>query len=218
VLRALGVTPELLPEQPAMREPWLITFTPPEERNVQNTKEGPVSTVVWVWKLRPITGEPGVIPEVSIPYFDTSQREEKSVIIPASPIGYASFASNNSEAWQSGFKASGWQWAAGLSGIFVAIFSTLRGMQFTSAPIKRIQNWMDQRAEMAELKRLEKHSDLLELPKRSIHQKEHRSNSPEEFTKSMKPLYKINFLNSSCGNRLTSANLQPVSGGHTDEP
>jgi len=161
VLRALGVTPELLPEQPAMREPWLITFTPPEERNVQNTKEGPVSTVVWVWKLRPITGEPGVISEVSIPYFDTTERQAKTVIIPAAPIGYASFSSNDSASWQAGFRANSLIWLAAIGGMLAALLVALRGMEFTTAPIKRLSDWKARRKEMAELKRLEKRGDVL---------------------------------------------------------
>ncbi len=160
VLRALGVTPELLPEQPAMREPWLITFTPPEERNVQNTKEGPVSTVVWVWKLRPITGEPGVISEVSIPYFDTTQRQAKSIVIPAAPIGYASFSSNDSASWQAGFRANGLIWTAVIGGMLVALVTVLQGMKFTTAPIERLTDWNERRRAKAELKRLEKLGDV----------------------------------------------------------
>lgn len=100
VLRALGATPEMMPPQPALREPWLITFTPPEERDFQVTPQGPVTTLTWRWTLRPITGEPGVLPAVTIPYFDTAARTARTVTLPAAPIGYASFADNAARGWR----------------------------------------------------------------------------------------------------------------------
>jgi hypothetical protein len=102
ILRALGVAPERLPEQPPMREPWLITFAPPEERSVQITPAGPVSTVIWRWTLRPITGEPGVIREVTLPWFDTGSGEAKIATIPAAPFGYASFRASEGAHWRTG--------------------------------------------------------------------------------------------------------------------
>ena len=101
VLRAFGATPEMMPQQPVLRQPWLISFAPPEERNFQVTPEGPVSTVVWTWKLRPITGEPGVIPPVTIPWFDTGSRTPETATIPSASIGYASFSDNAAARWQS---------------------------------------------------------------------------------------------------------------------
>ena len=116
VLRALGATPEMMPQQPALREPWLITFTPPEERDFQVTSQGPVTTLVWVWKLRPITGEPGVIPEVVIPYFDTETRTARTARLTAAPVGYASFGAN---------AASGWREDLGVGQFHVAVFCTI---------------------------------------------------------------------------------------------
>lgn len=90
-IRALGALPQMLPPRPEMREPWLITFAAPEERSLLITPDGPVAIVVWQWHLRPRTGEPGVLPEFRIPWFDTRAREMREAVIPAIPFGYASF-------------------------------------------------------------------------------------------------------------------------------
>lgn len=90
-LRARGTLPEALPPRPVVSEPWLITFAAPVERRLILTEEGPVSEVIWVWQFRPETGEPGVIPPVTIPYFNATTREMDAVRIAALPIGYASF-------------------------------------------------------------------------------------------------------------------------------
>ncbi|SDE78191.1 Oxygen tolerance [Salipiger thiooxidans] len=124
VLRAFGATPEMMPQQPVLRQPWLISFAPPEERNFQVTPEGPVSTVVWTWKLRPITGEPGVIPPVTIPWFDTGSRTPETATISSASIGYASFSDNAAARWQS-LGGGGWPvWAlSGLAALVVVALS-----------------------------------------------------------------------------------------------
>ncbi|MCB4767912.1 hypothetical protein LGR54_04785 [Ancylobacter sp. Lp-2] len=91
-----GTLPHLLPPRPAMREPWLISFAAPEQRELRLTPEGPVTTVTWDWHLRPKTGEPGVLPAVALPWFDTVTRQMRVAEIPAIPFGYASFGDNRS--------------------------------------------------------------------------------------------------------------------------
>ncbi|WP_372834395.1 hypothetical protein [Puniceibacterium confluentis] len=107
ILRVFGATPEMLPTQPPMRAPWLITFSPPEHRSQQLTPQGPVTTVIWRWTLRPTTGELGVLPAVTIPWFDTDAGQARTLTIPAAPIGYLSFADNSAASWRTGF-AGGW--------------------------------------------------------------------------------------------------------------
>jgi len=97
-LRAEGTLPHLLPARPAMREPWLISFAAPEQRELQPMPDGPVTTVIWEWHLRPKTGEPGVLPAVAIPWFDTATRQMRTAEIPVIPFGYASFRDNRSGA------------------------------------------------------------------------------------------------------------------------
>ncbi|MBB3773581.1 hypothetical protein FHS55_004223 [Angulomicrobium tetraedrale] len=95
-LKADGALPHMLPPRPVLREPWLISFAAPEQRETLPTPSGPVTTLVWEWHLRPKTGEPGVLPPVSIPWFDTVTREMRIAEIPALPFGYASFHDNRS--------------------------------------------------------------------------------------------------------------------------
>lgn len=90
-IRARGTFPESLPPRPVVSEPWLISFAAPVERRLVLTADGPVSEAVWTWQLRPETGEPGVIPPVTIPYFNAASRQMDALEIPALPIGYASF-------------------------------------------------------------------------------------------------------------------------------
>lgn len=91
-VRADDTLPHLMPPRPEMRAPWLISFTAPEVRETTPTPEGPETIVVWEWHLRPKTGEPGVLPAVEIPWFDTVSRRMQVAEIPAIPFGYASFS------------------------------------------------------------------------------------------------------------------------------
>ncbi len=91
VVQALGALPQMVPPQPSIREPWLITFTAPEERTLLITPDGPLTTVVWQWKLRPKTGEPAVLPAIPLRWFDAEARRMVTTWIPALPFGYASF-------------------------------------------------------------------------------------------------------------------------------
>lgn len=93
-LMALGVLPELFPPQPQMRAYWLITFSPPEERKLILTENGPITQVIWSWEMRPITGEPGVIREYKIPWLNTKTRQMEMIELAPAPFGYASFAEN----------------------------------------------------------------------------------------------------------------------------
>ncbi|WGD28319.1 hypothetical protein AncyloWKF20_10820 [Ancylobacter sp. WKF20] len=95
-LKADGALPHRLPPRPVLREPWLISFAAPEQREMLPTLAGPVTTLVWEWHLRPKTGEPGVLPPVTIAWFDTVSREMRTAEIPALPFGYASFHDNRS--------------------------------------------------------------------------------------------------------------------------
>lgn len=90
-LRAEGVLPEMLPPRPVIQQPWLIAFAGPNERTMERSAAGLVSSVTWTWQFRPETGEPGVLPPVPIPFFNTTTRRIEAVEIPPLPIGYASF-------------------------------------------------------------------------------------------------------------------------------
>lgn len=152
VLRALGATPEMLPEQPALREPWLITFTPPEQRDLQVTPQGPVTTIVWTWTLRPVTGEPGVLPEVAIPWFDTAARAARNATIPAAPIGYASFADNAGTGWRAG-PGVGVPHLTVLAAALLAGLAFILGRERTFAlDCGRLRRWMRTRMDLLRLR------------------------------------------------------------------
>lgn len=93
-LRAADTLAHLMPPRPKIRQPWLVTFTAPEVRETKASSEGPLTTVIWEWHLHAKTGEPGVLPPIAIPWFDTVSRQMRQAEIPAIPFGYASFAAN----------------------------------------------------------------------------------------------------------------------------
>lgn len=101
-LRAEGALPHQLPPRPDIREPWLKSFTSPEQRSVAPTPEGPVSTVVWEWSLQPVTGEPAVLKAFAFPWLDTETRQVEIAAMKPIPFGFASFAANIADARQEG--------------------------------------------------------------------------------------------------------------------
>lgn len=127
-LTAAGTLPHSLPPRPVLRAPWLISFAAPEQRDMRPTPAGPVTTVVWEWHLRPTTGEPGVLPPVPIPWFDTASREMRKAEIPALPFGYASFHDNRSGTGRlpAGPMAAGV--AAGIAGALTGLGLCLAGL------------------------------------------------------------------------------------------
>ncbi len=143
ILRAYGAMPEVLPEQPPLREPWLITFAPPQERSLQVTPQGPVATVVWTWTMRPISGEPGVLHEVSIPYFDTVEGRARNITLPAAPIGYASFSDNTAAGWRRGVGV-GWQHLALIgAGLVVALLMSARDRDLRTRTLRDLRGRLD---------------------------------------------------------------------------
>ncbi|MBN8918656.1 MAG: BatD family protein [Rhizobiales bacterium] len=89
-IEAQGAPSHLVPPRPIVRAPWLISFAAPEARTQRLTPDGPVTTVIWEWHMRPSTGDPAVLPAIAIPWFDTETRQMRTVEIPAIPFGYAS--------------------------------------------------------------------------------------------------------------------------------
>ncbi len=153
VIRALGATPEMMPPQPPLRAPWLITFAPPVQRDFQITAQGPVTTDVWTWTLRPTTGEPGVLAPVTIPYFDTGARTARTATLPAAPIGYASFADNAALGWRGDVGVGRAHLAVlGASAVLVVILSA-RGRAGASTAVLRLRTWIARRRDLGRLRR-----------------------------------------------------------------
>lgn len=133
VLKALGATAEMLPTQPPMRQPWMITFSRPEQRKTELTPLGPLTTVVWQWTMRPTTGEPGVIPEVVIPWYDTREGKPRTIVLKAAPFGYQSFRDNNAEHWRPGFGGIPLVTGAALLGALFALVVLTPGQRIRSS-------------------------------------------------------------------------------------
>ena len=91
-IEATGLPANALPPPPKMLAPWLISFTAPEQRSVELTENGPVSTVVWQWRMRPVSSEPGRLPAFHIPWFDTSTRQMRDIVLGSQRISFAAMA------------------------------------------------------------------------------------------------------------------------------
>lgn len=133
-MEAVGTLPHLMPPRPDIRAPWLISFTSPEERSATLTADGPISTVVWEWHLRPRTGQPGVMPAAAFPWFDTDNRYIEVAPLKPIPFGFASFGAN----FQTGRPAPALTLAmAGLvmgGGLIAGLAIMLRGQGMTAGP------------------------------------------------------------------------------------
>ena len=88
-ITATGVTAEALPPPPKMRARWLISFIAPEERSTELTPKGPISTVTWRWRMRPVSSEPGRLKAFHIPWFDTRSRQMRDVVLSSQRIAFA---------------------------------------------------------------------------------------------------------------------------------
>ena len=89
-LTAAGVGPEMLPVAPAMGGEGLIAFQGPEDRTVELTPEGPVSTVTWRWTVRMLSPGAKPLETASIPWFDTMSRSRQEIIIAPQRVALAS--------------------------------------------------------------------------------------------------------------------------------
>lgn len=92
-----GQTAENLPLPPQMRAPGLIAFMDPEERSTEVTREGPVATVKWGWRVRPATAEPALLPAFHIPWFDTTSRQMRDIVLGSQRLAYAAIATETTE-------------------------------------------------------------------------------------------------------------------------
>jgi hypothetical protein len=74
---------------PLLRSPGVITFADPEERSTQLTREGPVSRVTWRWTIKPALPRGAVLQAVKIPWFDTTARMARDVVLTAERVAPA---------------------------------------------------------------------------------------------------------------------------------
>ncbi|NDW04150.1 BatD family protein [Jiella pacifica] len=88
-ITAVGQTAAALPPPPKVVAPWLIAFIAPEIRTTEITRDGPVGTVQWQWRMRPSRSEPGRLPAYHIPWFDTQSREMRDLVMKSRRFAYA---------------------------------------------------------------------------------------------------------------------------------
>jgi hypothetical protein len=157
--------PHLLPPRPIVRQPWLISFSAPEVRALKPTPQGPETTIVWEWHLRPKTGEPAVLPPVEIPWFDTVSRQMRVAEIPAIPFGYASFEANRAGTGRlpaSQTATAGALFAAGLiAGLALAL--TGASPRRKTQILKRLKRWSPHDPTRSALKAAARTKDLTAL-------------------------------------------------------
>lgn len=142
-MKALGALPHQLPPRPDLREPWLISFTEPEQRSVQPSPDGPVSTVVWEWSLQPRSGEPAVLKAFAFPWLDTDTRQIKVAAMKPIPFGFASFAANIADAgpargWN-GLIATALIGAGLIAGLAAALLG--RGLRPPASVMRQWRRW-----------------------------------------------------------------------------
>ncbi|SON54572.1 hypothetical protein HDIA_1031 [Hartmannibacter diazotrophicus] len=128
-LKVLGADPERLPPAPVIREPWLISFTEPEQREIVPTPNGPLATLTWSWKLRPITGEVGTLPAVDFAWFDTATGTSRNAALGPRRIAVAGFGTNAAGVWPSRFASPYGLLFAAAAGLILPLgilFFTLR--------------------------------------------------------------------------------------------
>jgi hypothetical protein len=115
-LTAEGVTDDQLPPPPVLKADGLIVFTEaPERRTVISAeakgkkgealrqslprpgrlatvegRDGPIGRIDYSWALRPSSGAPAELPEISIPWFDTEAGEMRTAVLPARTVAFRS--------------------------------------------------------------------------------------------------------------------------------
>lgn len=87
-IRALGVSPEMLPPMPELKSPSAHIFPHPEKRLTDLTPEGPVAIAFWRWTVKPAQPPSAILEPIELDYFDTRFREQRTVSIAAQRIAF----------------------------------------------------------------------------------------------------------------------------------
>ena len=81
-----GVLPEHVPPMPKLESAGAYVFAHPEKRIRRLYKRGPVTRVFWRWTIRPENPPSAYLKSLRLPYFDTTTREHKEIVIAAQRI------------------------------------------------------------------------------------------------------------------------------------
>lgn len=87
-IEALGVTPEMIPPMPVLASPSAMIFPHPDKRLVDLTANGPVTYAFWRWTIRPANTTSTIVEPLEFTYFDTLNRQHRTVTISAQRVAY----------------------------------------------------------------------------------------------------------------------------------
>ncbi|WP_108385048.1 BatD family protein [Yoonia sediminilitoris] len=85
---ALGASPDMIPPMPTLTSPSALIFAHPEKRLVDLTPYGPEAVAYWRWTITPTNGHSAILEPISFTYFDTVERQMRSVEISAQRVAF----------------------------------------------------------------------------------------------------------------------------------
>jgi len=85
---AVGTTADQLPPAPLLHTPGIIAFAGPTERQTIVTDQGPLARAVYHWRIRPISTTPATVPELHIPWFDTTTRQMRDAMVSEREVAF----------------------------------------------------------------------------------------------------------------------------------
>ena len=91
-LEVAGLPPEALPPAPQMAAGNLFSFADGEERTVERTPEGPISKVVWRYRMQPQSTVPAELDNIPITWFDTEGRVWREEMLRGAEVAFAGTA------------------------------------------------------------------------------------------------------------------------------
>ncbi|GGD21022.1 hypothetical protein GCM10011335_24970 [Aureimonas glaciei] len=84
---AVGTLAEQLPPMIDTQSPGLVVFPGPVERRTEIVDGLPVAHAAYTYDIRPHTGDPVILREVLLPWFDTASRAMRQAIVPGANVG-----------------------------------------------------------------------------------------------------------------------------------
>lgn len=84
---AVGTLAEQLPPMIETLSPGLVVFPGPVERRTEVVDGLPVAHAAYTYDIRPHTGDPVILREVLLPWYDTVSRAMRQAIVPGANVG-----------------------------------------------------------------------------------------------------------------------------------
>jgi hypothetical protein len=84
---AVGTLAEQLPPMIETLSPGLVVFPGPVERRTEIVDGVPVAHAAYTYDIRPHTGDPVILREVLVPWYDTASRAMRQAIVPGANVG-----------------------------------------------------------------------------------------------------------------------------------